>query len=652
MIFHGYQSNLLEAHPEMRVKRSTDLTSLYHSGQLAEIDLHFADFVERLSGHLAPDLALAAALVSRAAAAGHVCLDLKSLDRVELLEARESRPAVNCPAAEDWMARLRASSVVGCPGDQHPLILDSFGRLYLYRYWSYERELIDAINRRTCDDPKPESRDPAALRKTFDRLFPGDGLSDGIDWQKIAALAVLLKRFCVITGGPGTGKTHTVAKILALLLEQENGAPIDIMLAAPTGKAAAKLGESLKSVRGTLDCSPAVRDRLPIEARTIHRMLQPVKGTSDFRYNAANRLAADVVIVDEASMVDLALLSKLVAALADRARLVLIGDKDQLASVEAGAVLGDICDRGRPHRFSHAFCRKAELATGISLSPCGGEDEKKGGLCDSIVNLVRSYRFEEKSGIGVLSQAVNQGSSDAVLDLLKTGHGNDIHWNPVASPHELYRHLPEHILEGYRDSFAVEEPWRALERFGRFRLLCAVNKGFYGVTAINRLAEQVLRRSNLIATESDRTDRWYAGRPVLVTANDYRLGLFNGDIGLTVAAEDAGPDGLEVCFADAADHMRRIPIHRLPALETVFAMTVHKSQGSEFDQVHLILPDTDVPVLTRELIYTAVTRARSRITIWGQERILAAGISRRIVRRSGLRESLWGRGEANDGKAR
>jgi exodeoxyribonuclease V alpha subunit len=652
MNFRGHRGNLIEAYPEMQVKHSTDLTSLYHSGQLAEIDLHFAGFVDRLGGHLVPDLALAAALVSRAAAGGHVCLDLKALDRVELLKAREGRPAVNCPAAEDWMARLRASPVVGGPGDQRPLILDSFGRLYLYRYWSYERALIDAINRRTGGDPIPEGRGAGALRKAFERLFPEDGLSDGIDWQKIAALAVLLNRFCVITGGPGTGKTHTVAKILALLLEQEDGTPIEIMLAAPTGKAAAKLGESLKSVRGSLDCSPAVRGRLPIEARTIHRMLQPVIGTSDFRYNAANRLPADVVIVDEASMVDLALLSKLVAALADRARLVLIGDKDQLASVEAGAVLGDICDRGRPHRFSHAFCRTAELATGISLSPCGGEDEKKGGLRDSIVNLVRSYRFEEKSGIGALSQAVNRGSSDAVLDLLKVGHCDGIHWNPVASPRELYRHLPEHILEGYRDSFAVEEPRRALERFSRFRVLCAVNKGFYGVAAINRLTEQVLRRSNLIATESGRTDRWYAGRPVLVTANDYRQGLFNGDIGLTMTTDDAGEERLAVCFADAADGMRRIPIYRMPAAETVFAMTVHKSQGSEFDQVHLILPDTDVPVLTRELIYTAVTRARSRITIWGQERILAAGISRRIVRRSGLRESLWGRGEANDGKAR
>ncbi|MGW8186834.1 MAG: AAA family ATPase, partial [Desulfobacterales bacterium] len=236
--------------------RSTDVTSLYRSGQLAEIDLHFADFIDRLGGHLVPDLALAAALVSRAAGVGHVCLDLQALDRVELLDAREGRPAVNCPTAEDWMARLRASHVVGRPGDWRPLILDPFGRLYLYRYWSYEQELIEAINRRSGCEPLPEGRVATALRKTIERLFPDDGLSGGIDWQKIAALAVLFNRFCVITGGPGTGKTHTVAKILALLLELGDDAPIDIMLAAPTGKAAAKLGESLKSVRSSLDCSP------------------------------------------------------------------------------------------------------------------------------------------------------------------------------------------------------------------------------------------------------------------------------------------------------------------------------------------------------------------------------------------------------------
>ncbi|MFO7685170.1 MAG: exodeoxyribonuclease V subunit alpha [Desulfobacterales bacterium] len=622
--------------------RSADLTSLCHSGQLAEIDLHFAAFVDRLGGHQDPAVALAAALVSRAAAGGHVCLDLKTLECTELLEAREDRPALVCPTAEDWQARLRASPVVGCPGDPTPLIMDASGRLYLYRYWSYERGLIDAINRRAGVDALPGGWNPKELRAAFDRLFPAQGRSTAIDWQKIAALAVLLKRFCIISGGPGTGKTHTVAKILALLIEQADGAPIDVLLAAPTGKAAAKLGESLKSARGSLACSPAVRERIPVDARTIHRMLKPVLGTPYFRYNAENRLPADVVIIDEASMVDLALLSKLVASLDDRARLVLVGDKDQLASVEAGAVLGDLCDRGRPHRFSQSFCRIARQATGISLGPCGGEAAGQGGLRDGIVTLVRNYRFDEQSRIGELSRAVNRGDGAMALRLLKDNRGGGIRWNPVASAGELYRCLSEPILAGYRDSLTADEPQRALECFARFRVLCAVNRGFFGVAAINRLAEQVLRRASLIAAESGRTDRWYAGRPVLVTTNDYRLGLFNGDIGLTVARGDVGGQSLAVCFTDADAGMRLIPISRLPALETVFAMTVHKSQGSEFERLHLILPDTDVPVLTRELIYTAITRARSEVTIWGQERILAAAITRRILRRSGLRDALWG----------
>lgn len=631
--------------------RGRDLAPLYHSGQLAEIDVHFAGFIERLGGGGLPEVALAAALVSRAAGDGHVCIDLTLLAGSELPRAREGRPAVICPPAAEWIRQLENSAAVGRPGDRRPLILDPSGRLYLYRYWAYEQDLAAAIRRRSGGGALPAGRDPAALREAFDRLFPADGPDGDIDWQKIAALAVQLTGFCVITGGPGSGKTHTVAKILALLIEQIEGAPLDILLAAPTGKAAARLGESLRSARGSLACRPEVRERIPVEARTIHRMLQPVIGTPFFRYNAGNRLPADIVIVDEASMIDLALLSKLVAALDERTRLVLIGDKDQLASVEAGAVLGDICDRGRPHGFSPSFCRAAKQATGMALESGAGGQKEGGGLQDSIVNLVHSYRFGRKSGIGALSRAVNRGDAEGALQLLKDDQIRDIHWNPVASAREIHRRLPPTILEGYRDGLAAAEPGRALAHLSRFRVLCTVNKGFCGVAAINRLAEQVLRQARLITGGNTPAEPWYAGRPVLVTANDYRLGLFNGDIGLTVAVDDADRRRLAVCFADGGDDLRCLPVDRVQAVETVFAMTVHKSQGSEFDRVHLILPDTDGPVLTRELIYTAVTRARSSVTIWGQEKILAAAIARRIVRRSGLREALWGREVADDGVA-
>ncbi|MFZ1198686.1 MAG: exodeoxyribonuclease V subunit alpha [Desulfobacterales bacterium] len=628
--------------------RGTDLTALYRSGRLADIDVHFAGFIERLGGGGFSDVALAAALVSRAAGDGHVCIDLKQLAGAELLPAREGHPAVICPPAAEWGRHLESAPTVGRPGDRRPLILDSAGRLYLYRYFAYEQGLAAAIRRRTGGAVLPAGWNPAALCEALERLFPADGPAGDIDWQKIAALAVYLTGFCVITGGPGTGKTHTVATILALLIELADGAPLDILLAAPTGKAAARLGESLRSARGLLACRPQVREQIPVEARTIHRMLQPVSGTPFFRYNADNRLPADIVIVDEASMVDLALLAKLVAALGERTRLVLIGDKDQLASVEAGAVLGDICDRGRPHRYSPFFCRAVKQATGISLQSGHGGREDQNGRQDSIVNLVRSYRFGENSGIGALSRAVNRGDAAGALLLLKAGHGRDIHWNPVASPRELHRRLPPHLREGYRKSLAAGDPRRALAHFNRFRILCAVNRGFCGVAAINRLTEHVLRQARLITAGNNRHDGWYAGRPVLVTANDYRLGLFNGDIGLTVAADDAASQRLAVCFEAGGDDLRCFAVDRLQPPDTAFAMTVHKSQGSEFDYVHLILPDADGPILTRELIYTAVTRARSSVTIWGQEKVLAAAITRRIVRRSGLREALWGRTEAGD----
>ena len=632
--------------------RGTDLTALYRSGQLTDIDVHFAGFIERLCGGGFSDVALAAALVSRAAGDGHVCIDVKQLAGAELLRPREGGPALTCPSAADWIGHLENSPVVGRPGDRRPLILDASGRLYLYRYFAYEQGLAAAIRRRTGAAALPAGWNPAALRAALDRLFPADGPDGDIDWQKIAALAVHLAGFCVITGGPGSGKTHTVAKILALLIEQTAGAPLDIQLAAPTGKAAARLGESLRAARDSLACRPDVRERIPVAARTIHRMLQPVSGTPFFRYNAGNRLPADIVIVDEASMVDLALLSKLVAALGERTRLVLIGDKDQLASVEAGAVLGDICDHGRPHRYSPFFCRAAKEATGMALQSGRGGRYEPGGLQDGIVNLVRSYRFGEKSGIGSLSRAVNRGDVDGALQLLKAGRSRDIHWQPVASAHELHRRLSPHLREGYREGLTEGDPRRALAHFSRFRVLCAVNRGSCGVAALNGLTERVLRQARLITAAGGRFDGWYAGRPVLVTANDYRLGLFNGDIGLTVAAEEGEGRRPAVCFAAGGDDLRCLPIDRLQGLETAFAMTVHKSQGSEFEQVHLILPDVDGPVLTRELIYTAVTRARSSVTIWGQEKILAAAITRRIERRSGLREALWGRAEAGGGAAK
>lgn len=622
---------------------STDLASLYTSGYLTEIDVHFADFMSRLDSRENRALTLAAALLSRSAGSGHVCLDLNAVDRSIAVPHGENRTAVICPETADWVKRLRASPVIGNPGERRPLILDDCERLYLYRYWQYEQDLIAAITPRTdTDERATESLKTGLLQNAFDRLFPVTDKSEGIDWQKVAVLVALIKPFCVITGGPGTGKTHTVAKILALLIEQARDTRFKAVLVAPTGKAAAKLGESMKTVVKTLACSPPVKERIPVDAQTIHRLLIPIPGTPFFRYDKSNPLPVDLVIVDEASMIDLALLSKLTTALPDRARLVLIGDKDQLASVEAGAVLGDICDRGSRHRFSAAFRQLARQVIDVRLGDSGSE--KSSGIQDCIVNLVRSYRFDDLGGIGALSRAVNRGDAEGALKLMKSGDDSSIAWRPVSTTRDLHQSLSVRIVQGYRDYLSTSDALLALEQFSRFRVLCAVNRGPWGIEALNRMTEAVLRRKGLITSGDNRYHgRWYVGRPILVTANDYGLGLFNGDIGLTApaTADDKAP--LVVNFPDTGGNVRGIPVARLSKIETVYAMTIHKSQGSEFDRVHVILPDTDSAVLTRELIYTAVTRARSSVTVWGQQEVLEKALSRRIVRRSGLREALWGR---------
>lgn len=623
------------------------IDDLYRSGFLTEIDAYFAGFMSRLDGRESRPLALAAALLSRSSGHGHVCLDLKSLDR-SLLEAAGNHLPVTCPGIDDWTTHLKASPVVGSPGERRPLVLDDSNRLYLYRYWRYEQDLVSAIvqraNRTEWVSPTLE---PAGARNVFERLFPLQGNNTEVDWQKVAALAALVKPFCVISGGPGTGKTHTITRILALMIELAGDEGLKIALAAPTGKAASRLGDAIRTVRETLDCPSAVKDRIPAEAQTLHRLLSPIAGTPYFYFDRDHPLPFDVVFVDEASMVDLALLSKLAVALPERARMVLVGDKDQLASVAAGAALGDICDRGRPYRFSADFCKLARRVIDTSLPSCDASFDA--GMSDCIVNLFKSYRFEDSGGIGALSRAVNCGDADASLELLRTADESRIGWRPVSSIRELYRALGEFITAGYREYLLSEDPRLALTRFDRFRILCAVNRGPFGVESLNRVVQEVLHRQGLIRPDGDRSDdQWYAGRPIMVTANDYELGVFNGDVGLVLPEEKAtGP--LMAYFPDPAGGVRRIAPARLSGIETGYAMSIHKSQGSEFDQVHVILPDTDSAVLSRELIYTAVTRARSRVIIWGMEDVLAKALARKIVRHSGLREALWGKIADDDG---
>jgi exodeoxyribonuclease V alpha subunit len=613
-------------------------TALHRNGILSWMNIHFAQFISNYCPESDPEIFLAAALVSRAVESGDVCLDLHGSAESTILEGENGQPAVVCPPIDRWLTQLSECPAVGKPGDRQPLVLDSSGRLYLYRYWEYEKILAELILDRAVARWGDLNID--RLKKSLSALFSKTE-NNATDWQKIAAATAVLNKICVITGGPGTGKTHTITRILALLLEQAAHHELKICLAAPTGKAAARLQESIRQTIQSLNCDDRIKKAIPTAVNTIHRLLGSKSGSPYFHYSSKNPLPADIVIVDEASMVDLALMSKLIQAVPETARLVLIGDKDQLASVEAGSVLGDICDRDVVHGFSEDFQLKIRKLAGEKLDARSSDSAPEPGLQDCIVVLNKSYRFAEESPIGKLSRWVNLGKADKALELLKDSGNDLLKWINYEKDDDFRNILARKIVQGYSAFLRSEDPLSALEHFGRFKILCALRIGPFGVTAINHFALDVLKQHKLIHIDSFSASPWYRGRPILITRNSYNLGLFNGDIGIAWPAAHRLPDDLYVFFPDAEGRVKRYPTHSLPEHETVFALTVHKSQGSEFDEIALVLPDRDYPVLSRELLYTGMTRAKQQISIWAPPVILRNTITRKIDRASGLRESLW-----------
>ncbi|MEE4263147.1 MAG: exodeoxyribonuclease V subunit alpha [Desulfobacteraceae bacterium] len=621
-----------------KLKKNT-IENLDCSGLFSELDIHFARFILRFSADQDPDIFLAAALVSRATANGDICLTLEAMSGAVLVEEQPGQDPVLCPPVEKWRQKLEAYPAVGKPGERCPLILDDHNRLYLYRYWEYENKLAVSIRDRASG--MLADFNPGGVKATLNRLFPSTE-EEGIDWQKVAALIALLKRFSVITGGPGSGKTHAIAGVLALILACTSRSKLNIYLTAPTGKAAARLGESILGAKEHLDCSPSIKDLIPGDVFTIHRLLKPISGTPYFHYNSDNLLPADVVVVDEASMVDLALMSKLLQATAPHTRILIVGDKDQLASVQAGSVLGDVCDRQAIHGFSKSFLEQIVRFSGMSMENFAQGPGDGSGLQDCICVLQNSHRFSSQSGIGGISRAINCGDINESMTLLKNSAETAVEWVEINTPMEMQSQLAPRIIDGYKKYLTIKDPVLAMDAFNEFKILCALHIGPYGAGSVNNLAEQVLQRKNLIGPKPAGSHPWYRGRPVMITRNDYSLNLFNGDFGITLPDPEASSeDHLYVYFRDAAGKVRRFLPHRLPQHETVYALTVHKSQGSEFDQVLLVLPDKDYPLMTRELIYTGLTRARTKVSIWGTEPVLTSSISRKIERSSGLRETLW-----------
>ncbi|MCG6862489.1 MAG: exodeoxyribonuclease V subunit alpha [Chromatiaceae bacterium] len=596
-------------------------------GALRALDLQLALRLETLAGGEAPELLLATALASHRVGEGDVCLDLGRYGELSLFRMEGLVGGPKAPPVADWVAALRRCSVVGKPGERAPLILDDRRRLYLGRYWHLERMLADALADRSGTWAPDVDR--ARLKAGIGRLFPDTGQ---IDWQRVALAVAVLRPLCVISGGPGTGKTRTVASILALLAEQRKGANLRFALAAPTGKAAARLSESIRAARAELALPGEIANRIPDEASTLHRLLGFRPGRANPRRGPDNPLHVDVLVVDEASMVDLPLMSRLLGALPAHARLILLGDEDQLASVEAGMVLGDICGRGRAPAYSPALCATVADVSGDRLTPVAVPGP---AISDHIVRLRKSWRFGERSGIGALARAVNSGRVDESLAILADSRFPDVTLQPP-SPDVLSDLIAHEILPTYRELLESPDPERALAVLNRIRVLCAVRSGPLGVGRLNQRMEQVLETQGLIRRDGE----LYPGRPVMLTTNDHGLRLYNGDVGL-VLADQTSSGALRVFFA-TGEGVRRILPSRLPRHETVYAMTVHKSQGSEFDEVALVLPEVESRVLTRELVYTGITRARKRVRLLATEDRLREAIARPVVRSTGLYDALWG----------
>ncbi len=555
------------------------LREFNEAGVIEAADVLVAQRLTGLAKETDESVALAVALVVRAVRGGSVCVDLTALP------GQIGNPALPWPEAAAWTAAVSASPLTGDP----PVLHLEDGLLYLDRYWIEECRVADdvlALAAARRAGPMPD----------VERLFP-----DSYAEQRAAARVALSRALTVLTGGPGTGKTTTVARLLALLAEQAEMAGktrLRIALAAPTGKAAARLLEAVQIEVDKLE--QADRDRLPeLTATTMHRLLGSRPDTSSrFRHNRDNRLPHDVIVVDETSMVSLTMMARLLEAVRPDSRLVLVGDPDQLASVEAGAVLADLVD-------------------GLAAAP------------DSpIASLVTSHRFG--ASIGALASAIRDGDTDAAIEVLRLG-GEHIEWVDTQQPGDTLRKvLVPHALR-LREAAVLGDAGAALEILEQHRMLCAHRNGLYGVTYWNRQIERWLSEQ----TDMPLWSQWYVGRPVLVTANDYGLGLYNGDTGVAVLRDGT----LRAAMAGSGGATEIAP-GRLSDIETMHAMTIHKSQGSQAAEVTVLLPPVDSRLLTRELLYTAVTRARSKVRLIGSPDQLRAAVERRAVRATGLSRRL------------
>ncbi|QBF81631.1 exodeoxyribonuclease V subunit alpha [Shewanella maritima] len=688
-------------------------------GLLTPLDRHFALELTRLQSRNEEVDAdtqqqqeslqlLICALLSQRLSSQHTCLVINSINLENplgenLFSASTNTPSCQISVNHQQLEQLISEfSFVGQSGDNKPLILE-LGRLYLNKYHYFETQVAAKL---LALSQSHFQLDIASTRRDLDILFPVDSSSptQGFNWQKIATATALTQALAVITGGPGTGKTTTVTKLLLLLLSQQS---LTMKLVAPTGKAAARLTESIKGskarLKGKLGDNQRLIDALnaiPEEASTLHRLLGVIPHSHRFRHHADNPLRLDLLVIDEASMVDLPMMHKIVSALPANARLILLGDQDQLASVEAGAVLADICLGLRNTQVNQSFNGESQGQINDAwamrysanqaklIAELTGEDvsqyqvAQQNSFGDSLCMLRHSHRFVGDAGIGKLATAVNQADVRQIRQVIRRNYP-ELVWfqhqindaNAIAasdnagksellefacSAYQPYLDMIGHnqnvfsslaLSEGATDQAvnehaANEQPAiytseQIIDSYNQFRLLCAMRSGQYGVDGINASMTLALQQKQLLKPQQE----FYLGRPIIIQSNDYNLGLFNGDIGL-ILQDDANPSRLMAHFIQADGSILKVLPARLPKHDTCFAMTVHKSQGSEFDCVAFVLPamptTSQWQLLTKELVYTAITRAKSYFYCLGTAKVFERASTNITLRSSGLGERLWG----------
>ncbi len=593
------------------------------SDELPTMAYHFAKYINDYS---ADDFViLAAAILSWQNAQGHVCIDLQDYTDT-ILFAGDDFTGIATPSLNKWLAALHKHPWVS----DHfpaPLILEDT-RLYLGKYWRFETQLADAIKNRLSPNTKLNS---PLLKSGLQRLFPK--VDNTVDWQAVAAAIALLNRFVVISGGPGTGKTSTVIRILALLLAQNPAMKIELI--APTGKAAARLAESIRNGKQDKRLSALTDEEktlIPESAKTIHRLLK--YSPRGFYHNAENLIPVDTLVVDEASMVDLPLMARLLTAIPADTHVILLGDRDQLASVEAGSVLGDITGHGHNIIYPGNFINELEQLGVIQQGDIDKNNITPPLITRSIALLHKSYRFDETSGIGTAASFINKGNGGAALrNVLLNPKFPDTEWISVGND-TLNPDCITWASNNYSNYLSKNNIKEALELFEKSRILTALRNGEFGMDELNKkISHRLLQNHNLVQHGDE-----FHGKPIMITRNDYELDLFNGDIGLIWWSEESKQ--FNAHFPSSNGEVRTLSTRQLPQHETAFAMTIHKSQGSEFDNLLLILPPKATPVVSKELIYTGITRAKKQVLVAGNEAIFVQACKESVKRSSGLDKKL------------